>query len=231
MRSLFLITFCLVISAPIVVAQIDINKFDSQGNRNGVWKKYYPGTKQLRYEGTFKNGKEVGIFKFYCEKCNDKPTAIKEFNEQDDIATVKYYTIKGKLVSEGRMDGKERIGEWIYYHEKSNNIMSREHYIDGKLDGKKTTYYTNNKITEELHYKGGMKNGENNYFSPDGVLIKKLKYRNNELQGEAFYYDAYGAVIIEGSYKDDKKHGLWRYYKDGNLVLEETYPKPLKKEK
>lgn len=230
MRSLFLITCCLLIFSPVLVAQNNINQFDSQGNRDGVWKKYYPGTKQLRYEGTFKNGKEIGVFKFYCEECKDKPTAIKEFNQQDDIANVKYFTLKGKVVSEGKMDGKDRIGEWIFYHEKSDNIMSREHYLDGKLNGVKTTYYTNNKITEELHYKGGMKDGENNYFSPDGILIKKLNYRNDLLQGEAFYYDAFGVVIIEGSYKDDKKHGLWKYYKDGNLVLEETYPKPFDEE-
>ncbi len=206
-------------------SQSEINQTDAQGKRHGVWKKTYPGTEQLRYEGTFDHGKEVGEFKFYCEKCKDKPTVIKNFNGKDNIADVKYFTIKGKLVSEGKMKGKDRIGEWVYYHEKSKNVMTRENYINGKLDGKVTTYYPNGKITEETNYIKGIKEGEDNYYSPEGVLLKKLLYKEDQLQGPALYYDAYGNVVIEGFYKDGKKHGLWKYYKNGKVILEETYPK------
>jgi antitoxin component YwqK of YwqJK toxin-antitoxin module len=221
--GVFLISFS-------VSAQDDINKMDAQGKRHGLWKKMYPGTKQLRYEGTFEHGKEVGTFKFYCEECKDKPMAVKEFNANDDISYVKYYTIKGKLVSEGKMKDKDRIGEWIYYHEKSNEIMTKEQYVNGKLDGIKTTYYPNGKITEEITYKNGVMEGENNYYSVDGKLLKKLNYKNEKLQGPATYYDANGNVTIEGFYKNDKKDGLWKYYKNGKVELEETYPKPIIKE-
>lgn len=207
-------------------SQNEINKIDSQGLRHGVWKKTYPKSDQLRYEGTFEHGKEVGEFKFYCAECKNKPSVIKTFNDKDDIAEVKYFTIKGKLVSEGKMKVKDRIGEWVYYHQKSNEIMTRENYTFGKLDGKVTTYYPNGTITEETDYKNGIKDGEDNYYSPDGVLLKKLLYKNDELQGPAIYYDAYGNVIIDGYYKNGKKHGLWKYYKDGKVILEEIYPKP-----
>lgn len=231
MRSFLLITVLFVLSPLLLFSQQKINQFDGQGNRNGAWKKYYSGTDQLRYEGTFLNGKEVGVFKFYCENCKDQPTAIKEFNAKDNTAIVKYFTIKGKLVSEGKMDGKSRIGEWVYYHEKSNNIMSRENYVNGKLHGKKITYYSNNNITEVLNYNNGMMDGENSYFSPEGILLKKLNYSKDKLEGHAYYYDASGMVIIEGNYKNDKKYGIWRYFKDGKLVLEEIYPKPKDNEK
>ena len=207
-------------------SQSEINQMDAQGQRHGVWKKTYPGTDQLRYEGAFEHGKEVGEFKFYCEECKDKPYVVKNFNDKDDVAIVKYFTIKGKLVSEGKMKGKDRIGEWVYYHEKSKEVMTRENYEDGKLHGKVITYYPNGKITEETDYKNGIKEGEDNYYSPDGVLLKNLFYKDDELQGEALYYDAFGNVIIEGFYKNGKKHGLWKYYKDGKVILEETFPKP-----
>ncbi len=229
MRLFFLIFSGIAFGTTTLSAQSDINQMDADGKRHGVWKKMYPGTKQLRYEGTFEHGKEVGTFKFYCEKCKDRPTAIKKFNAKDNIAHVQYFTMKGKLVSEGKMDGKNRIGEWIYYQKKSGDVMTKETYVNGKLDGKKITYYPNGKVTEELNYVNGQMEGQNNYYSPDGILIKKLKYRNNQLQGEATYYDAYGNVVIEGFYKDGKKHGLWRYYKNGKIELEEIYPKPLKK--
>jgi len=224
--ALIFFFFGIILSSFQVFSQSEINQMDAQGKRDGVWKKNYEGTTQLRYEGTFEHGKEVGEFKFYCLECKANPTVTKSFNRNDDIAEVKYFTIKGKLVSEGKMKDKDRIGEWVYYHEKSKNVMTRENYTNGKLDGKVTTYYPNGKITEEINYKNGIKQGENYYYSPEGVLLKKLLYKDDQLQGQAFYYDAFGNVVIEGFYKDGKKHGLWKYYKDGKVALEETYPKP-----
>lgn len=206
-------------------SQSEINQTDANGKRHGLWKKFYDNSQQTRYEGTFEHGKEVGEFKFYCEDCKDKPSVIKKFSGKDEISEVKYLNTKGKTISEGKMKGRDRIGEWIIYHEKSEVPMSRENYSNGKLEGKKTTYYPNGKITEEIEYKNGLKEGENNYYSPTGILIKKLQYKADELQGPAMYYDGHGNVTIEGFYKNDKKHGLWKYYQDGNVVLEETYPK------
>ncbi len=206
----------------------DINQFDSNGKRHGVWKKKFPGTDQLRYEGQFEHGKEVGVFKFYCQECGKQPASIRTYNNKG-IAKVQYFTASGKLVSEGDMIEKNREGEWVYYHKKGNTVMTRELYKGGKLEGKTTTYYPNGQVTEELTYVNGIKEGENLYYSPDGVLLKKLKYRNDKLQGPAEYYDAHGNVTIKGNYRNGKKHGLWQYFKNGKKVLEETYPKPLKK--
>ncbi|MDP2687723.1 MAG: hypothetical protein Q8O62_10910 [Aequorivita sp.] len=224
--ALIFFFFGIIFGSVHVFSQSGINQMDAQGKRHGVWKKTYEGSTQLRYEGTFEHGKEVGEFKFYCLECKDKPTVTKLFNDKDDIAEVKYFTIKGKLVSEGKMKDKDRIGEWVYYHEKSKDVMTRESYTNGKLDGKVITYYPNGKVTEEINYKNGLKEGEDNYYSPEGILLKKLLYRDDELQGAALHYDAFGNIVIEGFYKDGKKHGLWKYYKDGKVVLEETYPKP-----
>jgi antitoxin component YwqK of YwqJK toxin-antitoxin module len=230
MRILFLFFFGILISTPSF-AQADVNQTDAQGSRHGLWKKLYPGGNQLRYEGVFEHGKEVGTFKFYCEDCKKQPSVVKEFNEENSIAEVKYYTIKGKLVSEGKMDGKDRIGEWLFYPEKSSNILTREYYKAGVLDGLKITYYPSGKIAEERTYANGLMEGPNNYYSPEGVLLKKLQYKNDVLVGPAFYYDASGNIEIEGFYKKGKKHGLWKHYKNGKLVREEIHPKPLEKRK
>lgn len=211
------------------ISQSDINQTDAEGKRHGLWKKFYDGTSQLRYEGTFDHGKEVGEFKFFCEDCKDKPSVIKNFNSKDDIAHVKYLDKKGKTISEGKMKGHQRVGEWIIYHQKSQQPMSRENYEDGKLHGKKTTYYPNGTVTEEVEYKMGLREGENSFYSPSGILIKKLQYKADELQGPAFYFDGHGNITIEGFYKNDKKHGLWKYYQNGSVVLEETYPRKYEK--
>jgi antitoxin component YwqK of YwqJK toxin-antitoxin module len=230
MKFLFLFLLGSFLSLPSVLAQ-EINQLDANGERHGLWKKNYQATSQLRYEGTFEHGKEVGIFKFYCEDCKKTPIAVKEFKANSSISDVKYYSPDGKLVSEGKMDGKERIGEWLYYNKKTSKVMTREFYKNGKLDGQKTTFYSNDVITEETMYIDGLKEGENNYFSPEGVILKKLQYRNDLLVGLALYYDADGNISIEGNYKEGKKNGLWKYYKNGKVFLEEIYPKPYKKAK
>src|SRR5690606_23518112 len=124
MNRIVLIFFFGIISGTCF-SQSEINQTDANGQRHGLWKKCYEGSQQLRYEGTFEHGKEVGEFKFYCEDCKDKPSVIKKFSGKDDIAEVKYLSIKGKVISEGKMKGHDRIGEWIIYHEKSEVPMSR----------------------------------------------------------------------------------------------------------
>jgi len=216
----------LLFGSSLMISQNEINQFDSQGKRHGIWKKTFEDSKQIRYEGAFIHGKEIGVFKFYCSDCKDKPTIVKTFNNDNNIAEVQYYTIKGKLVSEGNMIDKKRVGDWVYYHKKSKEIMTKEIYKDGRIDGLKVTFYLNNQIAEELNYKNGLKEGVNNYYSPEGVLLKKLFYKNDQLQGYAYYYDAKGDVVLEGNYKNNKKNGVWKTFKNKKLLKEDIYPKP-----
>lgn len=229
MKKIILFFFSLLCFPWFLTSQEAVNQFDSTGERHGYWKKTYPGTTQLQYEGTFEHGKEVGVFKTYCQECGSQASVIRTFNK-DGSVWVQYFTKKGKLVSEGAMIDKDREGEWLYYHEKSTQIMSSETYKNGKLDGKQKTFYPDGKITEEITYVNDIKEGENLYYAPNGIIIKKLQYRNNELQGPAYYYDSSGNAVIEGYYKEGKKHGLWKYFKNGKIELEETYPKPLEKQ-
>lgn len=206
-------------------SQDQVNQMDAKGERHGLWKKTFPDSEQLRYEGNFEHGKEIGEFKFYCEKCEDQPAVVKNFTGKDDLADVKYFTPKGKLVSEGKMKDKDRIGEWLYYHKDSKEVMTREFYSNGRLDGIVTTYYPNGKITEETTYKNGLQDGTNNYYSYEGVLLKKLLNKDDKLHGPAFYYDSNGKIILEGSYKNGRKDSLWKEYEDGKLISEESFPK------
>ena len=77
-----------------------INQFDKNKKRTGVWKKYYPN-KRIRYTGQFKNGKEVGVFKFYDITTSEFPTILKTFSENSDSVFVQFFTRKGTLESKG----------------------------------------------------------------------------------------------------------------------------------
>ena len=230
MKFLLISLFLSVFGITSISAQ-EVNKLDANGKRHGAWQKKYKGSSQIRYEGTFDHGKEIGIFKFYCKNCKKTPIAVKEFDIGSDLADVKYFTPKGNLVSQGKMSGRKRVGEWLYFHENSSKVMTSEFYKNGKLHGQKTTFYLNDTITEKMNYLGGLKEGSKKYYSPEGVLLKTFQYENDILSGAAAYYDSNGAVSIQGDYKDGKKNGLWKYYKQGKVVREETYPKPANKTK
>ncbi|WP_299211194.1 hypothetical protein [uncultured Aquimarina sp.] len=222
MRNKFL--FFLFVSSLTLGNAQEFNAFDVEGKRHGKWQKKYEGSDQIRYEGTFDHGKEIGKFKFYKPNSGKSPTAIKIFSNKTDTVNVKYFTNKGKVISEGNMIGKERVGLWTYYHKGSSKVMMTEEYNSGKLHGEQKTYFENGQLTERTIYVKGKKEGKRVVYSDKGIIIKEFTYVNDQLHGNTKYYDAQGKVKIEGNYKKDRKDGLWSYYKNGKLLERKQFP-------
>ena len=110
--------------------------------------------------------------------------ATKDFSSGDGIANVKFYSLKGNVISKGKMNGKKYIGEWLYYHKNSDVIMTKEQYNEeGILHGLKTVYYKNGQLAEETGYINGKIDGVVNYYSEDGILVKTYNYENDQLHG------------------------------------------------
>ncbi len=222
MRNRFLF-FLFICSLGLGNAQ-EFNGFDAEGKRHGKWQKKYENSDQLRYEGTFDHGKETGEFRFYKPNSGKFPTATKVFSKNTDTVRVKYYTSKGKVISEGKMIDKDRIGQWIYYHRGSSNIMMTEEYESGQLHGEQRTYFQNGQLTEKTFYNKGKKEGKRIVYSEKGVILKEFTYENDQLHGIAKYYDTEGKVKIEGNYKRDRKDGIWKYYENGRLKEQRQFP-------
>ena len=219
----------------VLVSGQELNQLDPNGERHGTWEKNFEGTKQVRYEGKFDHGKEIGLFKFYkFIKKKSILTATKQFNSDDNTAYVTFLSSRGKVISEGKMNGKLYTGKWTYYHNNSAKIMTLENYDnDGKLQGKRLVYYKDGQMAEEANYISGSLEGTSTWFSKNGVVIKAFIYENNELHGNAEYYSGTGEILAEGSYKRGKKTGLWKYYTNGKLVKEKDFtyiPKYKKKQ-
>ena len=230
-RSLFIM---LLFLSGTICAQ-EINQFDSNDQRHGKWSKNFEGTDQLRYEGQFDHGKEVGLFKYYrLVGKKSKLAATKTFDAVDNSAQVKFLSLRGKSISEGKMVGKLYVGKWVYYHKNSDVIMTIEHFDqNGQLDGKKKVYYDNGQVAEEIDYVHGKIHGTSKYYSLEGVLIKSYVYENDELHGMSKHFDGDGTILIEGRYKRGKKTGVWNYYENGVVVKEKDFtyvPKYKKKQ-
>lgn len=222
MKHFFILFSTLFVN--LLVAQ-DINQFDADGKRHGIWKKNYDGTEVIRYQGQFIHGKEVGEFKYY-KNIDEKPLlfATKLFNDTDDIAEVTFFSSKGNIVSKGKMKAKLFIGEWLYYHKNSEQLMRVENYDDNGLQqGELLVYFKDGTLTEKSSYKDGLMHGLSTIFNENGIKIKAFIYVNGQLNGSVKYYSNSGALEIEGQYKNDKKHGIWYYYENGILKKEKDF--------
>jgi antitoxin component YwqK of YwqJK toxin-antitoxin module len=209
MLVLFLVSFGML-------AQ-EINQVNENGERMGDWKKHYPN-KRLRYEGTFLDGKEIGVFKFYSMNASLHPVAIKTFSEKPNKAKVQFFTNKGVMESEGMMVGKLRVGNWLYFHKDGKTIMIEENYVDGLLSGEYKLYYKDTILTRLAHYVAGELHGSYKQYSDKGILTDDLTYKEGYIDGKAVFYEPNGKIKQRGKYKKDLKVGIWEYYVEGKLV-------------
>lgn len=195
-------------------AQEKINQLDTKGRKTGVWKKYHSNNR-IRYEGQFEADKEIGVFKYYSILSSDHPIIIKTFDKGSSIATVVFYSEDGTKKSEGKMNGKNRIGKWLYYYPDGKTLLIEENYVDGVLEGNYISYFKNSKISEQLIYKNGKLHGNIKRFADNGTKIEDLNYIDGVLNGPANYYNIDGMLIYTGVYENDERVGDWKYYNDG----------------
>ncbi|MEO9569978.1 MAG: toxin-antitoxin system YwqK family antitoxin [Polaribacter sp.] len=195
-----------------------INQFNKNNKRTGLWKKYY-SNKRIRYEGQFKNGKEIGTFKFYDITTSKHPIIIKTFFEDSDSLFVQFYTLNGKIETEGVLNGRKRVGNWKYFYA-DGTLMSEENYKNGLLDGEQLIYYPDGQVTEFAIYKNGLKHGVVSKYSSKGILIEEITYKEGKPNGVAKYFELNGNLKETGVYKDGKRFGKWEFYLDGEIASE-----------
>ena len=199
------------------------NKLDDKGIKNGPWKGVYSDTKNPKYEGTFEQGKEVGVFTFYDNTKTKIVLATREFNPQDNSAYTIFYDQFKNKVSEGKVVNKVYEGQWKYYHKASKTIMTIENYNKGKLEGLRTVFYANGKIAEEILYKNTLKNGAYKRYTETGIIIEETNYKNDQFDGLAIFRDAVdGNLVSKGKFVNGKKAGIWQFFQEGKLVKEEN---------
>ena len=218
------IYYCLffTISLTTVRSQNSVNQYDNDGKRHGLWTKNYHKTDQVRYRGVFRHGKEIDTFKYFTlSEGKSVLSATKVFNQKDNLSDVIFYASNKKVISEGQMNGRDYVGQWIYYHKNSDAKMIVENYNSkGELDGERIVYYKDGAIAEKTSYKNGKLDGEAKWYSEQKLCYRTSQYENDQLNGLTAYFDNKGKLSSQGHYKDDQKAGLWTYYEDGKLKKE-----------
>jgi antitoxin component YwqK of YwqJK toxin-antitoxin module len=220
MANKFFFIFFILVYIPIF-SQVEFNKLDDKGKKNGLWKGFYEGTKNLKFEGVFEHGIEVGTFTFYDNTKTKIVVAIRDFNPNDRSAYTIFYDQKKNKVSEGKVINRLYEGQWKYYHKSSTVIMTLENYINGNLEGLRSVFYPSGKIAEEINYKNGLKEGSYKRYTESGILIEESNYKNNEFDGLAIFNDPDDGInISKGNFIKGKKAGIWQFFNKGKFIKE-----------
>ena len=193
----------------------EINRFDSEGKKDGIWKEYYENGK-IKFEQTYFHGEKDGISKKY-----DKKGKLQELESFD----------KGKIKNNNLSLGVELTEIKL-----ENGLNAKGILANNKKNGLFKVYdstgieiYCHFYKNDTLVYKGrydsqNNKTGEWLYFWSNGKIKKSGKYILNEKNKEWNYFYENGNIQQKGNYLKNKPHGTWEWwYKSGQKRRVEDY--------
>ena len=175
---------------------------DASGNRNGIWKDYYPDG-SLMSEGQYTNTLRSGIWKFYNNRGNLEQTGSYYFGRPD--GTWRWYYENNAILREEEYYRGQRDGSYVEYSI-TGKIIVKVQYIDGEKNG--TWSYSSDNYIEEGDYIIGLKEGLWQSYYSDGTLRYKGKFIQGNADGlhQYFYYN--GTTREEQYYKMDTRQNL-----------------------
>ena len=220
MRILSLIIFSLVFNLTSF-AQAGINKKDEQGRKTGKWQAFHPNGK-MRYEGNFREGYEIGTFKFW----NGNGQLVSEllYSQKGEYASARIFYPGGVVKAEGNFHKRKKDGLWKYYSKSPHIIKKEESYKDGIKDGPWRVYFRDGKLTSEIYWKDGKRHGSWTDFFQNGNPHVEATFENGVLVGNYTVYYSSKVVEKEGVYVKGKMNGIWRYYnEESELIRKERY--------
>lgn len=168
-----------------------------EGNRDGLYKRYYGDGQTVQSERTFIDGKRDGKWTEHLS------------GNAGDVTRISFYKngLPDGQWSETWKDGKPR---------------SKSSYKDGKKEGVWIRYGKGGKPEKSTTYKNDEKNGEEITYFTDGTPEKSSNYLNGKLNGvtKEFYFGS-GQCKSEYTFKNGKREGVYKRYFDTGKLREE----------
>lgn len=205
-----------------------VNQTDAKGKKQGPWRKTYPNSSVLVYEGNFKDDRPVGTFTYYFPSGSKK--AIIEHELKGNKSAVLLFFENGQLLSDGFYYQEKKDSLW-YNYAPSGELISAENYKNDLLNGKAVYYYKEGQIMEhklqverKANYQAGKLHGVYQTYYYNGKLKQEGTYDKGLKQGIWTEYNATGQKIATMKYDKDLLHGwLYTFNKDGSLLRKVLY--------
>jgi antitoxin component YwqK of YwqJK toxin-antitoxin module len=218
-----------LLAAVPLCAQQAPNRVDEKGRKQGEWARHWETTGALRYEGTFRDDKPVGIFRHYDEQ--GRPSSIVSHRPDGRTSYAEHLHPNGRPMAAGKYVGQVKDSVWTYYTPEGA-VKQVEHYNVGRLHGERLTYHPNGQLAERTHFKGGRREGAHETWYGTGNKHVEATYVADQLDGRYTLYHPNGRKEAEGQYVKGRKEGTWvhfladgkphvtRVHKEGRLTTE-----------
>lgn len=214
-----LIVFFVLSSLPFFGQNIT----DKLGRKQGIWVKYWDKSETIpQYKGEFIDGMPIGQFWYYYPG-GEVRAIIEHLNQKQ--AYVTYYFKNEEVMSEGMYVNEKRDSIWINYNQQGLTV-SMEKYREGKLNGKKLTFYLQNqidrgeiKVLSETHYKDSLKSGPYKELFSSGSIRISGEYSLDKPSGVWRKFDTKGNCIQSFQFKNGLKHGWVINYNDLQEII------------
>jgi antitoxin component YwqK of YwqJK toxin-antitoxin module len=140
--------------------------------------------------------------------------------ENDILAGYTYNDAKGQLLPFKKIDvGEAKISCFFKNGKKSLDAI----YVNGRLNGARTTYCSNGNVAKVQTYLNDLLHGTSKTYYSNGILKTIENHYYSESQGDFKYYYENGKLRKECSFVNDLQHGLTKDYNEAGVLIKTLY--------
>lgn len=172
----------LVLLSFVCLQSIGQNATTPEGRRTGPWvikgedsKKPGFDDNAIVEEGSYENGRKVGLWKTYYPSGKIKSEIT--YVSGRPKGPYKTYFENGQVEEEGNWSLTKQTGSFKRYYENGQVSQSFTFNESGKRDGAQTYYYENGQVMIEGNWNGGKEDGEVKEYYEDGS-VKSVRVFN-----------------------------------------------------
>ncbi|MBE0649047.1 MAG: toxin-antitoxin system YwqK family antitoxin [Bacteroidales bacterium] len=220
MLRAILVSVCFISSAASF-SQDTVNQVDSQGRKQGFWRKMDKDNLRV-YEGQFRDDIPYGKFTYFYQ--NSKIRTVSLISEEGRTASTTSWFPNSKLMAKGRYIDQKRDSLWQFFSEYDGSLVSEEFYAEGVKHGPEKIFYPGKGISEIIPWVDGVKEGIWEQFYDDGAPKLTGAFKNGEKDGPLKTFFINGKLLVSGFYTNGHQDSTWIYYDDkGSVTLKEYY--------
>ncbi len=194
------------------ISSVDrFNRYNRNGEKEGIWKEFFPESELVFREGNYSSGKRNGLFQYY----DKKGIVIRTESYENDVLvtddggagnlTFKVDTVSEGVIARGAYSGNQRQGVFHVEHVSGEKIINR-------------VYQMGKKVAEGKFDNEGMRQGVWKEYFLSGELKAEGEYKDNQRVGEWKYFEVSGKVELIGKYWNGVPDGEWTWYYDNREV-------------
>lgn len=196
----------------MIIKKEEINRFDRDHKKHGIWKTFFPNDK-VKSEQVYFHGNLNGTSKKY--NSNGGLKSVENFNKGEEVKPIakkdlkitktknaEGYTLKGVI--------KNEIKHGLFkVYDENNKLIKQEFYKNDTLFFSGFVDTLNNK------------NGLWVYYHSNGNIKKKGNYLNNQKTGEWIFYYKNQNIEQKGNYLNGIPQGKWIWWYENNQTRRE----------